>query len=167
MQDTLTVLTQLIVAERPTLLRLMYRIIKNRDAAEDAVQSLFEKIQRVEQTLIIGSPKAYLYRLAANLAIDHARSLCRREDVQDSIDALLWLEDDTPTAEQSTAAKKQLARVEDMIETLPEPMKTFFCLNRFHGLTQTEIARRSGKSVSIVNRYIHQALDRLSAVRED
>ncbi|MFT8517528.1 MAG: hypothetical protein ABF673_10725 [Acetobacter persici] len=62
MQDTLTVLTQLMVAERPTLLRLMYRIIKNRDAAEDAVQSLFEKIQRVEQTLIIGSPNVRGHR---------------------------------------------------------------------------------------------------------
>lgn len=167
MQDTIATLTELIVDERPMLLRLMYRIIRNREAAEDAVQSLFEKIHRIEQPGLITSPKAYLYRLASNLAIDHARRLGRYEDVQQSIHELLWLEDDTPSAEQHTAAKKQLTNVENIIDTMPEPMKTIFYLNRFQGMTQTEIARRFGKSVSIINRYIHQALERLSCVRDE
>ncbi|GAL99137.1 RNA polymerase sigma-24 factor [Acetobacter tropicalis NRIC 0312] len=166
MQDTIAFLTDIIVDERPVLLRLMYRIIRNKEAAEDAVQSLFEKILRIEQPGLITNPKAYLYRLASNLAIDHARRIGRQDDVQDSIHDLLWLEDDKPSAEQHTAAKKQLENVENIIETMPEPMKTFFYLNRFQGLTQTEIASRHGKSVSIVNRYIHQALERLSCARD-
>ncbi|KXV75571.1 hypothetical protein AD953_06895 [Acetobacter malorum] len=167
MQDNIATLTTLMMKERPSLFHLMYRIIKNREAAEDAVQSLFEKIQRVEPEAVILSPHAYLYRLASNLAIDHARSLSRREDAQDSIHDLLWLEDDSPTAEQQLAGKKRLALVESMIESMPEPMKTIFCLNRFHGLSQTEIARRSGKSVSLINRYVQRALDLLATVQED
>ncbi|PAL20950.1 RNA polymerase sigma factor [Acetobacter syzygii] len=167
MQDNIATLTNLMVKERPSLFHLMYRIIKNREAAEDAVQALFEKIQHVEPEAVILSPHAYLYRLASNLAIDSARSRCRREDVQDSIHDLLWLEDDKPTAEQQLAGKKRLAQVEAMIETMPEPMKTIFCLNRFHGLSQTEIARRSGKSVSLINRYVQRALNMLATARDD
>lgn len=167
MPDNIATLTNLMMKERPSLFQLMYRILRNREATEDAVQSLFEKIQHIEPEAVILSPHAYLYRLASNLAIDHARSRCRREDVQDSIHDLLWLEDDRPTAEQQLAGKAKLAQVERLIDSMPEPMKTIFCLNRFHGLSQTEIARRSGKSVSLINRYVQRALDLLATVRED
>ncbi|MDN7350023.1 RNA polymerase sigma factor [Acetobacter senegalensis] len=166
MPDNIATLTSLMMTERPTLLRLMLRIIKNRDAAEDAVQSLYEKIQKVENSLVIANPHAYLYRLASNQAIDHARKIKRQTDLQDSIHDLLWLEDETPSSEQQTIAKRELEAAENIINAMPEPMKTIFCLNRFHGLSQTEIANRFGRSVPLINRYIQRALDMLSSARQ-
>lgn len=170
MQDNITTLTNLITTERPKLFMLMNRIIKNRDCAEDALQSLFEKIQRVENSAIILNHKAYLHKLASNLAIDYVRKQKRHNALQESIHTLLWvenLEDDTPTVEQQASDKRTLALIENTIETLPEPMKTIFCLNRFQGLSQTEIARVYGTSIPLVNRYLHRALNILANTRDN
>lgn len=75
-------LTRLLLRERPSLLRLAQRIVGTAPAAEDVTQSLWLRIQRVEDDPPIANKRAYLYRLATNLAVDHARSDQRREDIR-------------------------------------------------------------------------------------
>lgn len=165
MQDNIAVLTDLISAERHKLLNVIQRIVGNPEAAEDAVQSLFEKIRRIENAAEIVNPRAFLYRLASNLAIDHARQARRREKVQSDIHDLLWIEDDTPSPERTLFARHELEEIEKAIAALPEPMKTAFVLNRFHGVPQKEIAARMGRSIALVSRYICRALDIISSSR--
>ncbi|MBO1324470.1 RNA polymerase sigma factor [Acetobacter sp. TBRC 12305] len=166
MQDNIAVLTDLITTERPKLLSLIQRIVGNPDTAEDAVQSLFEKIRRIENAAEIVNPRAFLYRLASNLAIDYSRRARRRETVQSDIHALLWLEDDTPSPERSVSARYELEMIEKAVEALPEPMRTIFLLNRFHGVPQKDIAARMGRSVALVSRYICRALEIISSARQ-
>ncbi|GBR02980.1 DNA-directed RNA polymerase sigma-70 factor [Gluconacetobacter liquefaciens] len=165
MQDNIAVLTDLISAERQKLLNVIQRIVGNPEAAEDAVQSLFEKIRRIENAAEIVNPRAFLYRLASNLAIDHARQAKRREEIQSDIHDLLWIEDDTPSPERTLFARHELEEIEKAVAALPEPMKTVFVLNRFHGVPQKEIAARMGRSIALVSRYICRALDIISSSR--
>ncbi|NHN86628.1 sigma-70 family RNA polymerase sigma factor [Acetobacter musti] len=165
MTTSIAALTTLITQERLSIIRLARRIVGTREAAEDVAQLLFEKIQKIEEVSAIRNPKAYLFRLASNLAIDHARQARRREEFHEEIHDILWLEDAAPAADRQLGDREELERVEQMIADLPEPTRTFFCLNRFDGLSQTDIARRYGRSPAIVNRHIHRALQILSGAR--
>ena len=158
-------LSSLLVSERPSLLRLIGRIVNNPSAAEDVAQSLYLRIQTVQEQAPILNARAYLFRLAINLATDHVRSEARRRTVQTEIDELLWLEDDEPSPEQAVLARDALGRVTRAAEALPEPTRTMFRLNRFEGLTQREIAARFDVSSTIVERHIRRALQALDEAR--
>nr|WP_260175985.1 RNA polymerase sigma factor [Acetobacter oeni] len=159
-------MTTLITQERLSIMRLVQRIVGTRETAEDIAQLLFEKVQKIDEASEIANPRACLFRLASNLAIDHARQAKRREMLHAGIRDILWTEDAGLSPDQQLSDREELKRVKDMIADLPEPTRTIFCLNRFYGLSQTEIARRYGRSPTIVNRHIQRALEILSHVRD-
>jgi DNA-directed RNA polymerase specialized sigma24 family protein len=78
MSTNATTLTELLIRERPALLRLVQRILGSDSGAEDVIQSIWFKARGVDSGQPISNPRAYLYRLAANLATDHGRERTRR-----------------------------------------------------------------------------------------
>ena len=62
-------------------------------------------------------------------------------------------------------AQDELQRVLAAADHLPEPTRTIFRLNRLQGLTQAEIARRRGVSVTTVENHVRAALQRLAWAR--
>ncbi len=62
----------LYVSERGQLRRLIHRIVANRTTTEDLVQDAFVKLMGPSKSAI-KNEKAYLARIARNLAIDHRR----------------------------------------------------------------------------------------------
>lgn len=165
MPNNTVALTRVLLAERPSLLRLLLRIVGNKPAAEDVAQALYLKVQRVKTEPKIDDPRAYLFRLASNLALDHQRFEGRRDKLRAEVDDLLWVEDDRPSAEHTVMARDELDRVGRALRELGEPTKTMFCLNRFEGLPQRVIAERFGVSTTIVERHIRRALRTLSLAR--
>ncbi|WP_313436440.1 sigma factor [Novosphingobium sp.] len=74
MSSNASTLTRLLLLERPSLLRLAQRIVGSAPAAEDVTQSLWFRVQRVGDDPPIVNERAFLYRLATNLATDHVRA---------------------------------------------------------------------------------------------
>lgn len=71
-------LIQAVIAERPRLLGLAYRMIGSRSEAEDVVQEAILRAHRAGAE--VDSPAAYLTTITTRLAIDHLRSArVRRE----------------------------------------------------------------------------------------
>jgi len=159
-------LTRLLLNERPSLLRLAQRIVGTAPAAEDVTQSLWLRIQRVEDDPPIANKRAYLYRLATNLAVDHARSDQRREDVHAEAQALLWGSNASFTPERIVDALDTLRRVKAAAETLPEPTRSIFRMNRIEGLTQREIAAKVGLTTTSIENHIRRALTALGRARD-
>ena len=121
----------------------------------------------VDDSQVIDNPRAYLYRLAANLATDHGRESTRRNRLL--ADHYLWGPDEVISTEEQAMAQDELQRVLDAAGHLPEPTRTIFRLNRLQGQTQAEIARRLGVSVTTVENHVRGALQRLPgrAVADD
>lgn len=163
MSSNASTLTELLIRERPALLRLVQRILGNDGGAEDVIQAIWFKTRNVDNGQAIDNPRAYLYRLAANLATDHGRERTRRARLQ--AEHYLWGPDEVLSTEAQAMAQDELQRVLAAADHLPEPTRTIFRLNRLQGLTQAEVARRLKVSVTTVENHVRSALQRLAWAR--
>jgi len=163
MSSNVASLTELLIRERPALLRRVQRILGGDNGAEDVIQAVWFKARGDDDSQAIDNPRAYLYRLAANLATDHGRESTRRSRLL--ADHYLWGPDEVISTEEQVMAQDELQRVLDAAGHLPEPTRTIFRLNRLQGLTQAEIARRLGVSVTTVENHVRTALQRLAWAR--
>jgi RNA polymerase sigma factor (sigma-70 family) len=160
------VISRLLIAERPSLLRLIARITGNPAAAEDVAQSLWLRAQRIADDPPIVHQRAYLYRLATNLAIDHLKGEARRSDVEVEAQALLWGCDEALAAERVVIAHDTLARVEAAARALPEQTRRIFELHRHEGLSQRAVAERLGVSTTTVEKHMRRAMQALARARD-
>jgi RNA polymerase sigma factor (sigma-70 family) len=129
-------------------------------AAEDVTALAFERLYRSRGRLDArrGTPRAWLFTIARNAALDELRRRKRRPHVQ--------LEHE-PTAETTTTTAEQLERVErrasvrDALVALP-PREREAVLLKFHGqLSNGELAEALGISASNAGTLVHRALTRL------
>ncbi len=159
-------LAELVSVERPTILRSAERITGSRADAEDVAQTLWLRVQAVDDAAAIAHPRAYLSRLVRNLSLDLLRSRRRRERLAAEIEQLVSSVDDAPDQERVVGSLVVLRRVRAAAEALPEPTRTIFHLNRFEQVTHREIARRLGVSTTTVENHMRRALDVLAAARD-
>lgn len=160
-------LAEAYVAKRANLLRFLTARLGSKAQAEDAVQDLFLKLAAMDPDLVVENPTAMLYRMAANLAIDHVRQRRRAmardhawNDVQPSSGDDPMAEQ--ASAEQALAARQSLVALMSAVEALPPRMRTAFRLHKIEGRTSAETARLMGVSVKAVEKHTTAALKALT-----
>ena len=144
-----------------------FRVIGNRDRAEELTQDAFLQIYRARERY---EPKArfvtYLFRVATNLCLNEKRHLAIREGTF-SIDAtrtgeygdIQWELPD-PHAEPADAIveRDQLAgRVQATLARLPGRQTSALMLSRVNGLSYTEVSDTLGISVNAVKSLVFRA----------
>lgn len=137
------------------------------DVAEDLTQDAFVRLLASETSQQAENPRAYLHKVAKNLAVDRHR----RERVvpMDAIseDHYQALPDETPGPEKIIADRQQLALLQRRLAALPLPMRRAFELYRLHDLTIAEVALELDLSVSRTWTLIRQAYVQLRAGLDD
>lgn len=157
-------LSRLLQSERPSLLRMLSRVL-DRSLVEDAFQTLWLRVQKVEDDPPINDKRSYLFALAANVAWDQGRELARRRRIQAEANAILWGAERSPSAETMVIAQDELKRVLEAADALSEPTRTIFWLNRIEGIPQRDIAKRLGVSRTTVEKHVRRALAILGDAR--
>ncbi|MES2452037.1 MAG: RNA polymerase sigma factor [Pseudomonadota bacterium] len=158
-------LSRLLLAERNSLLRQVRRLVGN-DSAEDVVQKLWLKVQTVRDDLHILNNKAYLRRLAHNVAVDHLQGDQRQATVAERAEALLWGVDFELGPERIIESRETLERIRAAIVLLPEPTRTILRLTRLEGRTQRETAEQVGVTTTTVENHLRRALALLARIRD-
>lgn len=158
-------LSRLLLEERHSLLRQVNRLV-GRDAAEDVAQKIWMKVQQVRDEPPIINKRAYLRRLAHNVAVDHLKSDQRQATTAQRAEALLWGTDHVLGPEEIAESREALERVRDAIGALPEPTRTILRLTRIEGLKQREVAERVGVSTTTVENHLRRALAHLARIRD-
>lgn len=164
MSNNLFILNNVFAAERNALTRLFQKMSRTM-AAEDLLQTLWLRIQRVGDNPPIHNGRAYLYRLASNLAVDQGRADARIERLQAEARLILYGDESTPDVEQAFLAREELERVMAAAERLPEPTRTIFWLNRMKDVPLREVAVMLGVSRTTVEKHIKRAITLLGDAR--
>ncbi|MEQ9557398.1 MAG: sigma-70 family RNA polymerase sigma factor [Rhodospirillales bacterium] len=147
------------------LLSFLGRRLGSRTLAADIAHDLYIKLLRTEDDPAVRDSRAYLFTMAANLALDHLRVEKRRGEILAEADGLVWRASEDLTPERHVMAKAELAHVEAAIRALPERCRRVFHMSRFEGLSQPEIAGRLGIGITTVYKDLKFALDTLVKAR--
>jgi len=151
-------LTRLLVCERPFLLRLVQRIVGNAPTAEDVTQSLWFKVQRIDDDPPIVNKRAYLYRLATNLACDFARADQRYRSVFESGELPEEAVAPLPSADAALIDRQNLDILMAALDELPERTRTVFILRKIHEMPVEEIAARFGVGRDMILKLLRAAV---------
>lgn len=139
-----------------------YRRLRNREAAEDAVQDGFERFARWTKGRgahdAAFNPRFFLWRTVGNLTLDVIRRK-RLNLFQPMTDATAAFADQAPSAEKRLETRDDYRLVKAVLNELPPRHRTALLLNRVEGLTHAEISARLGVSKSMVSKYIMGALE--------
>lgn len=148
---------------------LLLRILKDTHAAEEVLQDLFLQLWRTASRFDAsrGSMTAWLMVMARNRAISRLRR-GNRQTVADDPDGFLLESAPDPTDVEDEAARRQLAgRLRAAMAALPGEQREALELAYFEGMTQTEIAERTGAPLGTVKSRVRAALQSLKQHFDD
>jgi RNA polymerase sigma-70 factor (ECF subfamily) len=142
----------------PLLLAVLLRMLKRRDAAEDALQDVFVSVwQRARQfDPIRGRPLAWLVSMARYRAIDLQRAA--RPAV--ALTELTGLESQLPS-EEALDVGEMLgtgALLRRCLEQIAAPQRRCLLLAYQEGLTHSEIARAVNEPLGTVKSWVRRSL---------
>lgn len=148
--------------------------IGDAETAKDIAQDAYLRVWRYAQTTPIESPRALLFKTAANLAANEfrARQRWRKHHVSptrqnEDEDPLAEVASLDPTPEEVATANNDAQLSLDVINALPDKVRRAFIMSRFEEKTYAEIAVALSVSVSSVEKYMITALKKLKqAVQE-
>ena len=136
------------------LKRFLARFFSNRQDIEDVAQEAYLRAYVAEQQKEIEQPKAYLFRIAKNLALTElTRKSKKITDYLEECGASVVIEC-AAAADSDVEAQQTLGLYCDAVAALPEKCRQVFLLRKVHGLAHKEIAERMSLSVSSVEKYL-------------
>jgi RNA polymerase sigma-70 factor (ECF subfamily) len=134
---------------RRPLVSFMYRMARNTAAAEDLAQEVFLRVYRSRQTYEASAKfTTWLYRIATNLAVNHARDTRHeRPEVTVSLDepdeetgTTLDVADGTITAEEALMRRERMQAIRSKVEALPERQKLAVLMHKYQQMDYKQIA---------------------------
>ena len=158
-----------------SVFRLAYRMTGNEQDAEDIVQETFlrayRQIHRYESRASFGT---WLYRIAANYALDLIRSRKRHAVAQssssDSVveprDPLLSVPSPEPSPERLTLNSQTQRQITEALDTLSAQERTAFVLRHFEGQSIDEISFALGIGGNAAKHSIFRAVQKLRKALE-
>ncbi len=154
--------------KRENLLLFIAARVRSLETAEDLVQELYLKVAALPGDAEVRAPIPLLYRMAANLVVDHVRSAGRggRRDAQWRMDTHLRVAGvdvaADPPADEQLMEKEQAVAFARAVSELPPQMGRAFRLHKLEGRSQGETAELMGVSRKMVEAHIAAAVRRLT-----
>jgi RNA polymerase sigma-70 factor (ECF subfamily) len=151
---------------------LLYRLTGSRETAEDLLQETFLRVVRVISEYRHGGKfEAWLFRIAGNLARDHARRIKRRRHPQtlagsvgEGQPGLAKLADATrPDPVDELLKKEAEQRLNAVLQELGEAEREIILLRHFSELSFREIAELLDIPLGTALARAHRAMQRLKA----
>jgi len=144
---------------RGHLLAYLTSLLGQREDAEDIAQEAYARLLKIESLQQTGSlARAYLFRVATNLAYDRFRH--RRVRGASDSEAVTDLASKDPTPERIVALEQSLRIVKQVVSELTPRCRQVFLLRATRDLSYETIAARLGVSKRTVEREMRHALER-------
>lgn len=151
--NTETEYIELVARMRETVYRLARSITLNDAEAEDITQDVFEKVWRSREIIMHSDyPRAYICRMAHNLAIDRCRERVRKQEFEG-----LERQNVANNGDVTTDISDMAALTLRLIHRLPEKQRVTIHLRDVEGYEIEEIAKVVGCDDSSVRMNLSRA----------
>jgi RNA polymerase sigma factor (sigma-70 family) len=126
--------------------------------SRDVVHDAYLRLMNYADEATLENPRAYLYRVTANAANDHASKIKARAELIEADVEPDTQHSLTPGPEAAVTARNTLQLCLAALTELPEIYRHVFLLHRVDGMAQSEVATALGIPKRTVERYIAKAL---------
>jgi RNA polymerase sigma-70 factor (ECF subfamily) len=134
--------------------------LRSEQEAQEVAQEAYVRLLQLQEPGTASLFRAYLFKIATNLAIDRLR----RQNVRQRVEQSESLEELNPSSDVADDPARQLLaseRAEELlryVKELPAKCRRALQMHRIDGLTQQEVAKRLGLSERMVRRYVTYAM---------
>src|SRR5215472_15818326 len=155
---------------RRPMVSFIYRMARNAAAAEDLAQEVFLRVYRSRETYEASAKfTTWLYRIATNLAVNHARDTRHeRPEVQVSLDepdeetgTTFEVPDASMNAEQQIVRRERMLAIRKKVEALPEQQRLAVIMHKYQQMDYKQIADVLKKSESATKSLLFRAYETL------
>jgi RNA polymerase sigma-70 factor (ECF subfamily) len=155
---------------RRPIVGFMYRMAHNQAIAEELAQEVFLRVYRSRHTYAADAKfTTWLYRIATNLAVNHARDTRQeRAETTVSIDEAdeetgltIDVADPSLTAEQNLLRRERLMAIRRHVEALPERQRMAVIMHKYQGCDYRQIAAVLKLSESATKSLLFRAYETL------
>ena len=138
------------------LLRFLALRLRSYQEAKEVAQEAYVRVLSLDSPGAVSFLRAFLFKTAANLAVDRLRHRARGRRITD---AGMFDELREPASPESEAASEQeIAILERLVGELPPKCRAAFLLYKIHGLEFPQVAERMGLSERMVRLYVVRAV---------
>jgi RNA polymerase sigma factor (sigma-70 family) len=149
-----------ILAHRTALQKYLRKFTAGAEDVEDLVQEAYVRICALPDGQVVDSPRALLFRIARNLAVDRARQRWTRatDDVADFEPLNVSSEEAEP--DEQIDARRRFESFCAAVDSLPPLCRRVFVLRKVYQLSHAEIAAVLGVSHSTIEKHVAKGLVR-------
>jgi RNA polymerase sigma-70 factor (ECF subfamily) len=130
------------------MIHFLFRMVRNQGVAEEMAQEVFLRIYRSRESYRAEAKfTTWLYRIATNLAVNHARDTRHERSAQtiylDSPDPETGttpdVADDEPSVEQRLLRDERMAAIRQHVMALPERQRMAVLMHKYQGMDYKQI----------------------------
>jgi RNA polymerase sigma factor (sigma-70 family) len=141
------------------LLRFISAKMGSEQEAREIAQEAYVHLLQLNHPETVSYLRAFLFKTAANLAIDRLRQRGRRTHVTSMADVDFAVFELTP--ERQVSGEQALGVIRAAVTELPAKCRQAFLLHRVYGMPIDEIAGRMEIGACMVRRYIARGLEHI------
>ncbi len=151
--------TELYALTGGLLFAIALRILRDRHAAEEALQEGFVKVWRQASSYVAArsKPLTWMATVVRNCCLDELRRRNSAAEVP-AYDALEAIPDESPTPVEHAAANADVRVLRECLEGLEPVQQQALTLAFFQGLSHSEVAQHLAQPLGTVKSHIRRAL---------
>jgi RNA polymerase sigma-70 factor (ECF subfamily) len=160
----------LVAKYRRPMVNFLYRMSRNTAAAEDLAQEVFLRVYRSRESYEASAKfTTWLYRIASNLAVNHARDTKHeRPEVMASLDepdaetgTTMDVADPHVSVEEELVRRERMQAIRARVEALPERQKMAVVLHKYQQMDYRQIGEVMKLSESATKSLLFRAYETL------
>lgn len=155
--ERMELIARLFREQNEALIRFLALRLRSQQEAKEVAQEAYVRLLKLDQPGAVSFLRAFLFKTAANLAVDRirreqtARRVARESGFFEELGS-------APNPEQSAKDAQELELAERLIDELPPKCRRAFLLHKVCGLDFPDIARQMGLGERMVRTYVVRAL---------
>lgn len=149
-------ITRLFSEHNDSLVRFLAARLHSVQEAKEVAQEAYVRLLSLDDSGAVSFLRAFLFKTAANLAVDRLRSRSRQRQAMNAglCDELR----EAPTPDHEAAQAEEAEIVRRLIGELPPKCRRAFLLHRIHGEDFAQIAKQMELSERMVRHYVLRAV---------